>query len=185
MADPQCTERGIAPRLHSDGKPLVEHFEQDEKLFRRFKLEPKEDTMWTCITFSIDKEHPERSHEMSVNRGAPFSEEAEPADALINEKTGERFAHCGVLEMRAVDFEGPAGNGEWAFETRRFVLRLIHAPCQCNYPHANVVVTEVTGGVEARRKLPDTLKQALREHLTKRVIIALPVERSGHKLPLR
>lgn len=164
--DPQCNALGVPAHLHTCGRVIDPDFDQEERLYRRHKLDDRQ--IKTVITFK----------EMSVNR-EKYS--ASAVDVLLNTRDGGRHEGYGVVSfpVRAIrelrDTITVKGN-EVTYDAV-----VVHEPEPCNFSHT--VVIGRNGGTEQRTvELPKTIRKNLRKQLFNSVVTEVPAESAGKTL---
>ena len=151
-----CSEKGIPERLHQLGRKVLEHFEDNEKLYRRF-LTPQSKDCWLesrQLSASIFK-----IRDDSYNREL-FSNY--PSDVLFNIHAiseEDHYFDWGILSIsvgKIISFSEPIP------PSRAFKMGPRHDPEFCMYPHCEVLVFE--GGVRIENS-PKSIKVKARDLL--------------------
>lgn len=173
----QCLALGIPERLHTNNRNIDPNFDEDECVYRRFKVPgPKE-------TWSMAGNEPSARifdlSEDSYNR-SKYCEQ--PDDVLFNvrpEDGGKHYDDAGIISLQVNQLRDAATeflvteNGN----RRRFTFSVEHDPLLCMYPHTNVNVME-NGKLAPKR--PPSLKSAFRLMLRDYLEIIKPYANKTH-----
>ncbi|PQA60172.1 hypothetical protein [Siphonobacter curvatus] len=150
-----CTISSIPARLHRNGRPVISEFDEDELLYRRFKVEGSKEDWETnqdsrVKIFAMDND--------SYNR-SKFSEC--PEDVLYNKDSEEHHLAYGIVSIKVSDVlsirEAEVNN-----ERRIFTAVVNHKPENCMYPHCDLVIYS-NGQVAEKR--PKSVKAVFRNLL--------------------
>jgi hypothetical protein len=142
QSDPECKKLGFPDHLHSNSRPLVPQFEQEECVYRRYLPDQVlKDGMPPIAIFDSNK--------MSVS-AARFCNS--PLDALYDAISGQNLVSFGIVSLKVrhieeKEYRHPDTNVIYKFRVR-------HDPTQCYYPHCEVDVLTDGQPTELKKKNP-------------------------------
>ena len=154
-SDPACDAIGIPQHLHTTDKVVVEAFQADERLFRRF---PAGKDLAESISF--DRKN------SSTNRSSMCNAD----DALWNCEIGGRHENFGVLSIPANIFNGRTWKST---EPAIFAVTVFHSPTPCNYPHTDFRILK--NGEETIQIKPSSVKLQIRQFLVESQAIKVEI----------
>lgn len=150
MADPDCLSLRIPERLHREGRPEDQHFEETEFLYR-----------WLSSTYPASelKESFRLTLGESVNR-EKYSKY--PADVLFDIKHGNHRIGQPILpfQVRQLQQDFPREEGG---KTVIYSYRVRHKPERCMYPHCEVEVWSNGRLIRDVKQIPGVIRRQLRE----------------------
>lgn len=138
-----CEILGIPNHLHKNQRELDTIFDEEEVLYRRFKIERSkwEGTIQeSSAVFELKDD--------SYNRSKYC---LSPTDVLYS-STGEYYENWGI---GSVSISKISGNKKSIInnEIRNFTIKVEHTPEICNYPHCEVFIYEDGIGKDKKNQL--------------------------------
>lgn len=132
-SDPDCTSKGIPPRLHTMGRAADPHFDAAEFLYLRHEACGGDEYIGQIPI-------PRKVEDQSVNRGK-YSDS--PLDVLYDTENGNHYTQWQIAKLQV----GPVEKIEFRYrepldplkEPKRnelYTLKVLHDPTRCMYPHS-------------------------------------------------
>lgn len=155
-----CESLGIPNYLIKNERLATNVFEKDEKLFRRFNTD-RPITEWQDSSNLSASVFPIRND--SYNR-SKFCQT--PEDVLYNtriEDNGVHYFQMGILEIGIIALKKFEFTINQNNQLRKFILKPVHKPEICMYPHSEIHVFE--NGNFINENKPKSTKASIRDFL--------------------
>lgn len=152
-----CSDLNIPDRLHTNGKPIVNDFDPDELLYRRFPIKGNDgNPLYNPVTKKLTHDaFPLRCD--SVNRGRY----SKPEDVLYDIKEGNHYLNWGICSFTVEQAESISCTVKVKDNDDIYTIQIKHRPEECMYPHSEITIFK--NGEKVPKISPSSAKLYIRD----------------------